>query len=271
LATVPDGNDRAPLVTTDAGVPLHRQMFLVLHDEIVRGALDPGDPLPTEQSMCDQFGVSRITVRRALADLADAGFIERKHGVGSFVLDHPSVRQRDVGGSYLDGLRQVEFETVVEVREFGVRAVPRPVAERLGSSDRALHALRLRCERRTGEPLMITEVWLPVGLADVVTEAAMGQAPLYHLLTEAGVTVDRMDHELTAEIAGPRNAHLMGTPIGAPLIRVNRVAFSGGAPHHFMAIVLSPNRSRVLLNQSAADLESGSGLAIAHDVRRPIS
>jgi GntR family transcriptional regulator len=181
------------------------------------------------------------------------------------------VRQRDVGGSYLDGLRQVEFETVVEVREFGVRAVPRPVAERLGSSDRALHALRLRRERRTGEPLMITEVWLPVGLADVVTEAAMGQAPLYHLLTEAGVTVDRMDHELTAEIAGPRNAHLMGTPIGAPLIRVNRVAFSGGAPHHFMAIVLSPNRSRVLLNQSAADLESGSGLAIAHDVRRPIS
>ena len=99
MATVPDGNDRAPLVTTDAGVPLHRQMFLVLHDEIVRGALDPGDPLPTEQSMCYQFGVSRITVRRALADLADAGFIERKHGVGSFVLDHPSVRQRDIGGS----------------------------------------------------------------------------------------------------------------------------------------------------------------------------
>jgi GntR family transcriptional regulator len=270
LATVPDGNDRAPLVTTDAGVPLHRQMFLVLHEEIVRGAFDPGDPLPTEQSMCDQFGVSRITVRRALADLADAGFIERKHGVGSFVLDHPSVRQRVVG-SYMDELRQVEFETDVEVREFGVRAVPRPVAERLGSSDRALYALRLRRERRTREPLMITEVWLPVDLVDVVTEATLGRTPLYRLLADAGVTLERMDHELTAEIAGPRNAQLMSTAIGAPLIRVNRVAFADGAPHHFMAIMLSPNRSRVLLNQSATDLESGVGFAIAHDVRRPAS
>jgi GntR family transcriptional regulator len=78
-----------------------------------------------------------------------------------------------------------------------------------------------------------------------------------------------MDHELTAEIAGPRNAQLMSTAIGAPLIRVNRVAFANGSPHHFMAIVLSPSRSRVMLNQFAADVQAGTGLAIAHDVRRP--
>src|SRR5271169_7105834 len=72
-------------VTAGAGVPLHRQLFLVLHDEIARGALAPGDALPTEQTLCDQFGVSRITVRRALADLAEQGYIERRQGVGSFV------------------------------------------------------------------------------------------------------------------------------------------------------------------------------------------
>jgi GntR family transcriptional regulator len=265
---VSDGNDRAPLVTTAAGVPLHRQMFLVLHDEIVRGALDPGASLPTEQSMCDQFGVSRITVRRALADLADAGLIERRHGVGSFVLDHPSVRERQAGGSYMDELRQVEFETEVDVLEYGIRTAPRAIAERLGSGDQALHVLRLRRERRTGEPLMVTEVWLPVDLVDVITEAALAQAPLYRLLADAGVGLARMDHELTAEIAGPRNARLLSTAIGAPLIRVNRVASAGGAPHHVMSIVMSPDRSRVLLIQTAEDLEAGVGLAIAHDVRR---
>src|SRR6202020_3511261 len=72
-------------VTAGAGVPLHRQLFLVLHDEIARGAIAPGDALPSEQSLCDQFGVSRITVRRALADLAEQGYIERRQGVGSFV------------------------------------------------------------------------------------------------------------------------------------------------------------------------------------------
>jgi GntR family transcriptional regulator len=257
------------LVNAAAGVPLHRQLFLVLHDEIGRGALAVGDALPTEQSLCEQFGVSRITVRRALADLADAGLIERRHGVGSFVAEYSPPLQHDTGGSYMDELRQVEFETDVEVVEIDVRPLPRPIAERLNRHDGALFVLRLRRERRTGEPLMITEAWLPADLAPIVTGPALAQAPLYRVLADAGVGLARREHELTAEIAGPRTAALLGTAIGAPLMRINSVAFSSGLPHHLLSIVLSPSRSRVLVSQSAADFESDSGLAIAHDARRP--
>ena len=61
----------------------------------------------------------------------------------------------------------------------------------------------------------------------------MRRAPLYELLSDAGVAVDRVRHEITAEIAGPRNAHLLDTAIGAALLRVNRLAFVGDAPHHY--------------------------------------
>jgi len=77
-----------------------------------------------------------------------------------------------------------------------------------------------------------------------------------------------VQHEITAEIAGPRNAHLLDTAIGAALLRLNRLAFVGDAPHHYLSVLLSPSRSRVVLNQSAAELETGDGLAITHDVRR---
>jgi GntR family transcriptional regulator len=60
---------------------------------------------------------------------------------------------------------------------------------------------------------------------------------------------------------------LLNTAIGSALLRVNRLAFAGGKPHQFLSILLLPNRSRVLLNQSAAELETGEGMAIAHDVR----
>jgi GntR family transcriptional regulator len=132
-----------------------------------------------------------------------------------------------------------------------------------------LHVLRLRRERRTGEPLMITEAWLPVELESVVTQPALAKIPLYRLLSDTGVDLERLEHELTAEIAGPRTASLLGTAIGAPLIRVERVAFAAGAPHHVLSMVLSPNRSRVMLSQSVAELAAGSGIAIAHDVRGP--
>jgi GntR family transcriptional regulator len=264
--------DNAPVdavpVDPGAGVPLHRQLYLVLHDEIDRGVLASGAALPTEQTLCDQFGVSRITVRRALADLARRGYIERRQGVGSFVRQHRPSDAVMASGSYMDGLRQTQFETEVQVVDHDTRPAPPVVAEALMTSSEMLHVVRLRRERRTGEPLMITEAWLPVELAGALTESALRHSPLYQLLTEAEVTVQRMQHEITAEIAGPRNARLLDTVIGAPLLRVNRLAFVAGGPHHYLSILLSPSRSRLLMNQTATELDDGDGLAIAHDVRR---
>jgi GntR family transcriptional regulator len=263
------GGDRTAPVTAGAGVPLHRQLFLVLYDEIARGALAPGDALPTEQALCDQFGVSRITVRRALADLAEHGCIERRQGVGSFVSEQRSSGTPRAGGSYVEGMRQTQFETEVDVVERDVRQAPGPVTDALGVAGALLHIVRLRRERRTGEPLMLTEAWLPTGLAAELSESALRRAPLYELLSAAGITLERMRHEITAEIAGPRNAHLLDTAIGSALLRVDRLAFAAGQPHHYLSILLSPSRSRVLVSQSAAELDAGDGLAIAHDVGRP--
>jgi GntR family transcriptional regulator len=256
------------VLSTDAGVPLHRQLFLVLHDEIDRGVIAPGEALPTEQTLCEQFGVSRITVRRALADLAEQGYIERRQGVGSFVREHSPSEPVSAGRSYMDGLRQTQFETEVEVVELAARRPPRPIVEALGTSGELLHVVRVRRQRRTGEPLIVTDAWLPEQLADTLTESALLRAPLYELLPEAGVVVDRVQHEITAEIAGPRNARLLDTAIGAALLRLNRLAFVAGAPHHHLSVLLSPNRSRVVMDQSAAELETGEGFAITHDVRR---
>jgi GntR family transcriptional regulator len=184
------------------------------------------------------------------------------------VRDHGRSEQSPTSRSYLDGLRQTQFETQVDVIELDTRRPPAVVAEALGSFGDLLHIARVRRQRRTGEPLMVTDAWLPAELADTLTEPALRRAPLYELLAEAGVVVDRVRHEITAEIAGPRNAQLLDTAIGAALLRVNRLAFVTGAPHHQLSVLMSPNRSRVLLSQSVDELDAAFGLTIAHDVRR---
>lgn len=255
-------------VTPSAGVPLHRQLYLVLRDEIARGAIAAGDPLPTEHALCEQFGVSRITVRRALADLADQGYIERRHGVGSFARRPAGSLRPATTGSYLDELRQTEFETRAEVLEFGIRRTPVAVTGKVDLGDEALHVTRLRRERRTKEPLMVTEAWLPAALAGRITEAKLRRAPLYQLLNHAGITIDGMQHEISAEIAGPRYAQLLDTAIGSALLRLDRIAFVADVAHHMLSIRLSPSRSRIVVRQSADRLEDDEGFAIAHDVGR---
>jgi GntR family transcriptional regulator len=149
-----------------------------------------------------------------------------------------------------------------------VRPPPRAISEALETSDELLHIVRVRRQRRTGEPLMVTDVWLPAPLTDTLTETALRRAPLYELLAEVGVVADRVRHEITAEIAGPRNAQLLDTEIGAALLRVNRLVFVADTPHHQLSVLMSPNRSRVLLNQSVDELDAAFGLTIAHDVDR---
>ena len=254
----------AARVSADAGVPLHRQLYLVLHDQIGRGALASGEALPTEQSLCDLFGVSRITVRRALADLSDAGLVDRRHGVGSFV-----TQRTPRGHPHLDNEREVQSETEVDVIECGIRAAPPAVVARLYSYDHALYVLRVRRERTTGEPLIVTEAWLPKTLGDVVTESSLTRAPLHRLIADAGVTLQRLEHEITAEIACPRTASLLGTAIGSPLIRTNRVAFVDDLPHHILSNTMSPSRSRVVVNQAAMHTDAGVTMFVAHDVLGP--
>jgi GntR family transcriptional regulator len=115
---------------------------------------------------------------------------------------------------------------------------------------------------------MVSEAWLPPELADRLNESALRREPLYELLSNVGIVMGRMRHEITAEIAGPRHARLLDTAIGAALLRVNRLSFVADRPHHYLSILLSPSRSRVLISQSAAESETGDGLVIAHDVRR---
>jgi len=265
---IDDNHGKTVTVTTSAGVPLHRQLFLVLHEEIARGAMTPGEPLPTEQELCELFGVSRITVRRALADLADQGYITRRHGVGSFVRGNDKTAGHVPARSYMDELRQIQFETDADVVEFNVRPAPASIAEKVGFDGDALHVVRVRRERRTGETLLVTEVWLPSSLAGTVTAQRLTGTPMYGLLAEAGVTLERVQHELTAEIAGPRTARLLDVAIGTAVLRVNQLAFvAGDRPHHYLSIFLSPSRSRILLNHSADELEMANTMAIVHDVR----
>src|ERR1700753_141122 len=157
MTSVQKTSGKAASVSTDAGVPLHRQLFLVLHDEIDRGVIAPGEALPTEQTLCDEFGVSRITVRRALADLAEQGYIERRQGVGSFVRQHGPADVSSAGRSFMEGLRQTQFETEVDVVELRTRRPPRAIAGALETSDELLHIVRGRRQRRTGEPPLGTD------------------------------------------------------------------------------------------------------------------
>ena len=73
------------IVDRDLGAPLHHQIYLVLADGIAKGRYGAGELLPTEEQLTKLFRVSRITVRRAIEQLAQEGWLVSRQGSGNFV------------------------------------------------------------------------------------------------------------------------------------------------------------------------------------------
>ena len=73
------------LIHRDSDTPLYRQISEILRDRIQKGIFKPGSRIPTEHELCESFGVSRISVRQALAELVNDRMLEKRQGSGTYV------------------------------------------------------------------------------------------------------------------------------------------------------------------------------------------
>ncbi|MBY0423697.1 MAG: GntR family transcriptional regulator, partial [Parvularculaceae bacterium] len=157
---------KAPTVRLNGDSPLHGQVRSALHDLISAGVYASGATLPGEQELARQFNVSRITVKRALNDLALAGYVRRQRGRGTIVTfgaAHPVVR-----GSFstlIDSLTKMGVETEVELLEVeDARATP-AVADLLGVDAGASVQRAVRLRRLGDRPFSHLVTYVPSSIA----------------------------------------------------------------------------------------------------------
>lgn len=244
------------------GIALHRQVYLVLRDRIAGGALAPGTRLPAEPRLCEAFGVSRITLRRAVADLQAEGLLERVHGRGTFVAAGPSTAPGvATSRGHVEDLQRLSAETRVSVLEFGEVPAPARAARWLGVAPGTpvQRSVRLRSLGRT--PLLLLEAFVPLPLGARFGRAELRSRPLFELLAAAGVRFGRIVQEMGASLADPVRAQRLRVEIGAPLLQVDRLVHDrAGRPVEFVEIFASPARSRMVFEVPAALAETlGAG------------
>ncbi|AOY96814.1 GntR family transcriptional regulator [Cupriavidus sp. USMAA2-4] len=251
------------------GTSLHRQLFLVLRDEISRGVYAQTGALPKEEAICERFGVSRITVRRALADLAALGLVERRHGLGTFVRAGTPAGRSSPSLGMIDSLRRAALETEVEVLEVAQAEPPPDIAAllQLAPGEHAVHALRLRSLQ--GEPVMLTDAWVPAALGKRVSAAALRKHALFEILMAQGVKFGRVVQEISAQAADPRCARWLRTEVGAPLLKLVRLLHDPAElPVQHLTVLLSPERSRILMDIPSEKINTLSAGQIVHDIGR---
>ncbi len=213
-------------VDENLAVPLYHQVYLVLRENIRNGSY--GDsPVPTEVELCQAFGVSRITVKRAMHELAKEGLIVRQRGRGTFVAQSSQqiIPQRDSLEDLLRNVKAIGAATEMERLDGGFITASNDIASKLNCEPGAqIYAIN-QIRRNNGQPIALIRAYVPFDVAERLESRDTSAHPMLAQLLQAGVNVARADQAITATIADPTVATALGVDVGAPLIRLTRLVF----------------------------------------------
>lgn len=209
--------------------PKHHQVYLVLRQEIEEGAFAPDEPLPNEFELADQFAVSRITVRKAMERLDREGWVERHRGRGTFARrpSGPSPVEASVSGT-IENLIAMGLRTDVDVLSLDYVAASAEVAAalKIPAGDMVQKAVRLRSLEGRSFSHLVTYVPEELGRAYGADELA--RLPLLVLLEQSGVKAGSARQSISATLAAPEVAALLGVEAGSALLAIRRVVSDAG-------------------------------------------
>jgi GntR family transcriptional regulator len=208
-------------------LPYYQQLYTILRDEIVSGRWKPGDMMPSETEMIEQFDVSRITVRQALELLVEEGLIYRRRGRGTFVAV-PGIEQglnRIV--SFTEDMRRRGLHPGTEVISSSIIPAPEEIAEKLQVPIGEELARYERLRLADGEPMSVEISHLVLRYCPSILENNYAEKPLREELEQKyNIYLVRAHQVIHATTANRELAEQLLIAENAPLFYIERVSYS---------------------------------------------
>ena len=159
-------------------VPLYRQVEQVLEEKIKTGQWETGSQVPTEQELSDIFEVSTITVKRAIIELVNKGYLYRQRGKGTFVSG--SLKEQDIN-SIISLKTEESGEHPHELISFSLNVANEEIREKLNSDTlKVFNVVRLKIENE--EPSALEYTYLPYSKCPDLTPEDINNELIYNIL-----------------------------------------------------------------------------------------
>jgi GntR family transcriptional regulator len=206
------------------GGPLYLQLKRWIEDAVRRGAIKPGDALPSERDLAARVEMSRVTVRKAVQHLVREGMLVQRHGSGTYVAPQPNRVEQSL--SQLTSFTEDMARRGMMVRSVWLdRGIYTPSPEEtvtlgLGASDNVARVARLRISGET--PLAIERAALSAGILS--DPEAIG-ASLYAHLDKSGHRPVRAIQRIRAVSLEEEDATLLGVSPGVASLHIERTSY----------------------------------------------
>ncbi len=214
--------------------------------------LDVGQAIPSERQLSADLGVSRLTVRAALDELAREGYLLRRRGSGTFVSEPKKIAQELTMTSFTEDMRRRGMRP--ESRTLDLQIVP--AGARLGRflhvspSERIIVAKRLRLADR--EPMAIETLHVREALVSGLTAKDLERQSFYELLKERyGTVIAGGTQMIEPTVTNEEESEALGVPLHSPAFLFERFTHSeNGAAVEFVHSIYRGDRYRLVTDLS---------------------
>ncbi len=215
--------------------PRYLQLARHIKRAITSGELPVDSQLPPEREIAALSGVSRVTVRKSIANLVTDGAISQQQGSGSYVkeISHEPKLEQSLSSlsSFTENMHQRGMVSESRVLSSGLFP-PMPhemVALGLSKHDKSARVSRLRTA--DGVPMAVEISSMP---SDILPRPQDVQTSLYEILRKSGVAPVRAIQRISASNLKDSDAKLMGMPVGSAMLQIDRTGYlSNGRPVEF--------------------------------------
>lgn len=247
------------LVDVALRTPLYHQVYVVLRSGILEGTYADGSRLPAEHDLCTMFDVSRITVRRALAELQAEGLLRRTRGSGTVVTNRRKASGTRVPlEGMLENLIAMGLETQASVLEFGWVVPSADVAAAMGAPPGALVQRAVRVRSTKDGPFSHLTTYVPERVGRSILAEDLGAHPLLTLLERSGVKVASADQTIGATLADAQTAMRLGVDVGSALLTLTRtVRDDAGQVVEYLQALYRPDRYQYQMSLARVDAAEG--------------
>lgn len=164
-------------------LPLYYQLKEIIQEMIENEKLNPGDIVYPERELCEIYGISRMTARKAIMALVNEGVLYREQGRGTFVAEPKTKHQLSQLKGFTDEMRERGFKTHTRILSFQIREATKKIKEHLGMDDKSSKVIEIRRLRIINdEPFAIEIVWLPFDMCSNLQLDKIEGKSLYKIL-----------------------------------------------------------------------------------------
>jgi GntR family transcriptional regulator, N-acetylglucosamine utilization regulator len=224
------------MLDRDGPLPLYAQLKAAIDANIDSGEWAAETQVPSERELCDQFRVSRITVRHTLQQLVTEGRLIRIHGRGTYVASSPLRKQILPLVGFSEDMIARGHQPGARVLRFEATAASLAVAQALQLTSGAGIVVLKRLRLANGRPMALEIVHLPEQMCPGIIGESLEDRSLYGLLSEKyGIRPGRALQTWQAVACPPEDAKLLDLRKGSPVLQIQRTTFDQeGRPFEYL-------------------------------------